>query len=82
MKLSEYVAEEVERRNKKKKKADAPITKTAFLRELSDKCSVSLLTLQGVERGATMRRYDKAKAVSESTGGKVTVQDLCEEHGS
>lgn len=69
MKLSEYVAAEVEKQSK---------NKTTILKELSKKCNVSLLTLQGAERGATMRMYDKAKAVSDATGGAVSVSELCE----
>lgn len=69
MKLSEYVAKEVKRQGK---------NKTAILKELAQVSNVSLLTLQGAERGATMRMYDKAKAVSDATGGKVRISDLCE----
>lgn len=88
MKLHEYIVHEVSRRNKEidkqnKKREEGAVeepktTKTAVLRELSAKAKVSLLTLQGVERGATMRLYDKAKAVSEATGGKVRIIDICE----
>ncbi len=69
MTLSEYVELEVKRTDK---------NKTAVLRDLAKVSGVSLLTLQGAERGATMRRYDKAQAVSQATGGKVTVKELCE----
>ena len=70
MKLSEYVAKEVKRLG---------TNKTTILKGLAKKSGVSLLTLQGAERGATMRMYDKAKAVSDATDGKVKVADLCEE---
>ena len=39
---------------------------------------VAILTLQNVERGGKMQNYDKAKQVSEATGGKVSIKDLCE----
>jgi len=69
MKLRKYVETEVKRRG---------VYKTQVLKELATKSGVSLLTLQNVERGATMQAYPKAKSVSEATGGKVRVQDLCE----
>ena len=69
MKLSEWVAKEVKKTGK---------NKTTILKELAKESNVSLLTLQGAERGATMRMYDKAKSVSDATGGKVKVADLCE----
>jgi hypothetical protein len=69
VKLSEYVAKEAKR---------VGTNKTTILKELAQKSGVSLLTLQTAERGATMRMYDKAKAVSDATDGKVKVSDLCE----
>lgn len=69
MTLSEYVELEVKR---------TKMNKTAVLKALAEESKVSLLTLQGVERGATMRLYDKAQSVSKATGGKVSVQELCE----
>ena len=52
--------------------------KTHVLKGLSESSGVSLLTLQQVERGGRMTNYTKAKQVSEATGGKVTIKDLCE----
>jgi len=54
------------------------LSKTAVLRALSEKSGVSLLTLQGVERGGVLVLYPKAKAVSEATGGKVKPVELVE----
>lgn len=76
MKLDRYVVAELKRLNARKN--GTRIGKTAFLRELAEKSGVSLLTLQNVERGGRIVRYDKAKQVSKATGGKVTIRDLCE----
>jgi transcriptional regulator with XRE-family HTH domain len=70
VKLNTYVAREIEKTGS---------NKTTILRELAKKSGVSLLTLQGVERGATMRLFDKAKAISVATGGEVTVMELCDD---
>lgn len=75
MKLDRYVVAELKRLNARN---GTRIGKTAFLRELAEKSGVSLLTLQNVERGGRIVRYDKAKQVSKATGGKVTIRDLCE----
>lgn len=69
MKLNTYVIKQIEKTGK---------NKTTLLKELSAASGVSLLTLQGVERGATMRLYDKAKAVSVATHGEVSVDELCD----
>lgn len=67
MKLNTYVASEVKKTGK---------NKTAILKHLAQESSVSLLTLQGVERGATLEKFSKAKAVSDATGGAVSVLEL------
>jgi hypothetical protein len=69
VKLTEWVAKEVQRLR---------TNKTTVLTVLARKARVSLMVLQGVERGARMGQYAKAKAVSEATGGKVTIKELCE----
>lgn len=69
MKFSEYVQEQVKKRK---------LTKTKILQGISEKSGVSLLTLHNVSKGGRMTIYDKAKSISEATGGKVTVQELCE----
>lgn len=69
MKFTEWVAKKAKKEND---------FKTNILKALSQKCGVSLLTLQNVERGGRMDSYAKAKQVSEATGGKVTVQELCD----
>lgn len=53
-------------------------SRTAFLQQLESACGVSLLTLQRLYRGAKLKRYDKAKALCKATGGKVSLEDLCE----
>lgn len=67
MKLNTYVANEVKRTGE---------NKTAILKRLSKESNVSLLTLQGVERGATLEMFSKAKAVSDATKGEVSVLEL------
>jgi len=37
-----------------------------------------MLTLQYLERGGKLSRYEKAKAVETATEGVVTVKELCE----
>lgn len=69
MKLSDWVAKEAKRQSE---------FKTNVLKRLAKQSGVSLLTLQIVERGGNMDSYGKAKQVSEATGGKVSVKDLCE----
>jgi hypothetical protein len=32
-----------------------------------------------VERGSTLKLYDKAKKLSEATNGRVKISDLCED---
>lgn len=76
MTLAKYI--EVELKRRRKASENGSVHKTAILKELSEKCSVSLLTLQNVERGGKIRLYQKAKAISDATGGVVKVEDLCE----
>jgi hypothetical protein len=37
-----------------------------------------MLTLQHLERGGKLSRYDKAKAIELATGAVVSVKELCE----
>lgn len=60
--------------DKKRKKE----SRTAFLREFSKECGVSLQTLQFVVKGGRVSFYHKAKAISEGTKGAVRVVELCE----
>lgn len=78
MTLAKYVEEELSRRQKKLNKSDLPVFKTNILKELAEASKVSLLTLQNIERGGKIRLYAKAKAISDATGGKVKVEELCE----
>lgn len=39
---------------------------------------VSALTIENVAGGLRLKRYDKAKSISEATGGDVTIAELCE----
>lgn len=73
MRLNTFVAREVERLG---------TNRTAVLKDLAKKAKVSLLTLQSVERGAMMRLFDKAKSVSEATGGEVTIMELCDDRAA
>lgn len=70
MKLAVWVAKEMIKDKKN------PQSKTAVLKKLSADSGVSLLTLQGVERGGKLVLFPKAKAISEATGGKVTPLEL------
>lgn len=70
MKLSKWVEKQVK---------ETKEYKTTVLKKLAERSGVSFLTLQKAELGAMMGSYKKAKSVSEATGGKVTVKDLCEE---
>jgi transcriptional regulator with XRE-family HTH domain len=54
------------------------VSRRAILEDLSDLAGVSVVTLSAVDRGARLGRYDKARALSEATGGKVTIKELCE----
>jgi transcriptional regulator with XRE-family HTH domain len=54
-------------------------TKTKVLEKLAEQSGISLLTLQHVERGSTLKLYDKAKKLSEATNGRVKISDLCED---
>ncbi len=53
-------------------------SRTKFLRDFSKKSSVSLQTLQFVVKGGRMSIYGKALAISDATGGKVSIPELCE----
>ena len=75
MKFAKYVAHALGQLNAK---GEEGMTKTQFLTELSQRCGVSLLTLQNLERGSRLVNYTKAKAVSDATGGQVTIKELCE----
>ncbi len=48
------------------------------LQELAETAEVSYTTLKSVRRGMRLKKYDVAKRVSEATGGKVTIKELCE----
>lgn len=53
-------------------------TRTSFLRDFSERTEVSLQTLQFLAKGGRMSLYGKAKVISEATGDKVSVAELCE----
>jgi hypothetical protein len=69
MYFSEYVQQQMKRR---KLTYSKPI-----LEEILIKSKVSMLTLRGLMKGQKLVRYDKAKAVSDATQGKVSVEELC-----
>jgi hypothetical protein len=75
MKFPEYVKQQV---NAKNKGSEQKTNKTQFLKEFSVKCGVAFATLTSLERGLQLVRYDKAKQVSDATGNKVTIRELCE----
>ena len=53
-------------------------TRRECLADVAKAANVSLMTLLNVDRNAIMGQYSKAKAVSEATGGDVTIKELCE----
>jgi hypothetical protein len=61
-----------------KEAAKEKVSKTALIKRLSKESGVSVLTLQGLDRGAMLRRPDKAKAVVTATNGKVKLSEICE----
>lgn len=69
MKFPDYVAAQVKKQQ---------ITKTKFLHNFAAESGVAFATLTSLARGLKMVRYDKAKQVSDATGNKVTVKELCE----
>ena len=46
--------------------------------ELAEKAGVSYTTIKSARRGMKLKTYTVAKSISDATGGKVTVKDLCE----
>lgn len=53
-------------------------SRTAFLKDFSKKCKVSLQTLQFVAKGGKISFYVRAQAISQATNNEVTIPDLCE----
>ncbi len=70
MKFQEYVEKEMKRTGE---------LKTACLKRLAKEGGLSLLTLQKVEGGGRLVRYDKAVKLRDLTGGKCTIPEICEE---
>lgn len=50
-------------------------------RDLAEKSGVSYTTIKSVRKGMKVKLYAIAKAISDATGGKVSVEALCEEAG-
>lgn len=48
------------------------------LARISEESEVSMVTLRHVMSGMKLKLYEKAKAISTATRGKVSVQELCE----
>lgn len=69
MKFPDYVAAQVKKQQ---------VTKTQFMRDFAKASGVAFATITSLSRGLKMVRYDKAKQVSDATGNKVTVKELCE----
>ena len=74
MQFADWIVKEIKRR----KKTEPKVNKTQIIREISEKCGVSKVTVENASRGLTLQRYDKAKAISDATDGKVSVAELCE----
>jgi hypothetical protein len=53
-------------------------SRTAFLKDFSKKCKVSLQTLQFVVKGGKISFYHRAQAISEATNDEVSIPELCE----
>lgn len=69
MKFPDYVEAQV-----KKQK----ITRTQFMRDFAEKSGVAFATISAISRGLKMGQYEKAKQVSDATGNKVSIKELCE----
>jgi hypothetical protein len=54
-------------------------SRRTVLSHLARVSGVSLMTLGNVDRNARLGNYRTAKAVSEATGGEVSVEDLCDD---
>jgi len=50
----------------------------ALVEQMAQDTGVSAYTIANASRGRKFGRYDKAKAVSDYTGGVVTLKELCE----
>lgn len=76
MKLGEWITGQIE--------AGCATGKKDAYRRLADTIrakggeTVSALTIENTAGGKRLTRYEKAKAVSEATGGQVTIPELCE----
>lgn len=69
MKFPDYVALQVKKQG---------TNKTQFLKDFANQSGIAYVTLTSLSRGAKMVRYDKAKQVSDATGNKVSIKELCE----
>lgn len=54
------------------------VSREALWREIHTAKSVSKVTLEKAYSGGKLSRWSKAVAISEYTGGVVTVKELCE----
>jgi hypothetical protein len=69
MKLKDWIAQQAKQRQ---------TSKAQVIREVSAKSWVTETTVANVSRGMRLALYAKAKAISDATGGEVTVEELCE----
>jgi hypothetical protein len=74
MKFSEWIDKETVNRR---------MNRTQIIRELSEVLTakglhISIATLSTCDRGARIKSYWRAKALSDATGGAVSVPELCE----
>lgn len=74
MRLEQWIDEQVT----KMAETGTPTTKRAVLEELARRAGVAYMTLVPVAKGSRLAIYLKARAVSEATGWRVTIPELCE----
>jgi DNA-binding transcriptional regulator YdaS (Cro superfamily) len=60
------------------KKVSATRSRTSVRQELATISGVSFVTVTHVDSGMRLKSYEKAKALSDATGGKVSTEELCE----
>jgi hypothetical protein len=77
MKLGEWIAKWIADGNASGKK-DACRKLADKIRTAGGGSTVSTVTIENAAGGMRLSLYDKAKAISDATGGDVTITELCE----
>ena len=54
------------------------LTRGEVYDRLAKESGVSAQTVGNIDRGMRLNTYNRAKALSDATGGKVTIRELCE----